>query len=235
MVVPTTTHQYKRAVGLFYSRDEAEQALRALKDASFNMDRVSLIARNAVQIDTAGAVEEGNAAGEGATAGAVSGGVLGGITGLLAGLGTLAIPGIGPIVFVGAEISALTGLLAGGVTGAIAGGIIGALVGLGIPEDRAKMYSDRVKGGSYLVMVSGLENEVRQAEPILRDHGIEEFEIYDATDLGNTIAQPTDRSTAAATQANTQKRVAAEPNTHGDPDVIIVDERAQTRQPGNRR
>ena len=92
---------YKRATGLFYSRDEAEAAVRELKDAGYDMDRVSIIARDADKIEGHETTEEfGNKADDGAATGAVTGGALGGITGLLIGLGTLAIPGIGPILLV---------------------------------------------------------------------------------------------------------------------------------------
>ncbi|BDI16740.1 hypothetical protein ANSO36C_25420 [Nostoc cf. commune SO-36] len=61
------------------------------------------------------------------------------MTGLLVGLGTLAIPGVGPVLAGGAVATALATTLAGGAIGAAAGGIVGALVGLGIPEDIARV------------------------------------------------------------------------------------------------
>lgn len=126
---------YKRAAGLFYSRDEAEAAVSALRDAGYDMDRVSVIAKDADKLDGHETTEEiGNKADDGAATGAVTGGALGGITGLLIGLGTLAIPGIGPILLAGAEATAIATTLAGAGIGAAAGGLIGALIGLGIPE-----------------------------------------------------------------------------------------------------
>lgn len=177
----TNNIQYKRAVGLFYSREEAEKAVRGLKDAGFDMDRVSVVARDADKIAGAETTEEvGNKADEGAAAGALTGGALGGITGLLVGLGALAIPGVGPILLAGAEATAIATTLAGGAIGAAAGGLVGALVGLGIPEEKAKIYSDRVAGGSFLVMVTGTEEEARRAEAIMNRCGVEEFGIYNA-------------------------------------------------------
>ncbi len=173
--------QYKRAVGLFESHDEAEKAVRGLKDAGFDMDRVSVVARDADKIEGTQTIEEiGNKADEGAGAGALTGGTLGGITGLLVGLGVLAIPGVGPILLAGAEATAIATTLAGGAIGAATGGLLGALVGLGIPEDKAKVYSDRVAGGSFLVMVTGEEEEVLKAEAIMNRSGVEEFGIYNA-------------------------------------------------------
>ncbi|MEM6755360.1 MAG: general stress protein, partial [Cyanobacteria bacterium P01_C01_bin.38] len=99
MTAYTNNTDYKRAAGLFYSREEAEAAVRGLKDAGFDQDRISVIARDADKIDGVDTTEKvGNKADEGAAAGAVTGGALGGITGLLVGLGALAIPGIGPII-----------------------------------------------------------------------------------------------------------------------------------------
>lgn len=90
---------YKRAAGLFHSRDEAEAAVRALKDDNYDMEHVSVIARDADENVAGTEVTDtervGNKADEGATTGAITGGALGGIGGLLVGLGALAIPGIG--------------------------------------------------------------------------------------------------------------------------------------------
>ena len=192
---------YKRAAGLYYSRDEAEGAVRALRDAGYDMDRVSVIARDADKLDGHDTTEDvGNKADEGAATGAVTGGALGGITGLLVGLGALAIPGIGPILLAGAEATAIATTLAGAGIGAAAGGLIGALIGLGIPEEKAKVYNDRVKGGSFLVIVNGTGAEIARAETIMRHHGVEEFGIYDVpgarptavTDIDEDIRTRTD-------------------------------------------
>ncbi|HHP7231168.1 MAG TPA: signal transduction histidine kinase (STHK), LytS [Xenococcaceae cyanobacterium] len=218
---------YKRAVGLFYSRDEAEAALRALKDDGFDMKRVNLIARDADKVREANdlgrddeTVEEGNNTSEGAGAGATSGAVLGGIGGLLVGIGTLAIPGVGPIIVAGEAAGTIASTLAGAGIGAAAGGLIGALVGMGIPEEKAKVYSDRVKGGSYLVMANGTEDEVHRAESILNDNGIEEFGIYDAPDLnqaGTTVEPMTEASDRAMTVEPT--------TTRGDHDRMVTPDR----------
>ncbi|MEA5598853.1 YsnF/AvaK domain-containing protein [Rivularia sp. UHCC 0363] len=180
----TNNLDYKRATGLFYSRDEAEAAVRGLKDVGFDQDRISVVARDADKLDGIETTEKvGNKADEGAAAGALTGGALGGITGLLVGLGTLAIPGIGPIIFAGAEATAIATTLAGGAIGAATGGLLGALVGLGIPEEKAKIYHDRVAGGSFLVMVTGTEAEVKRAETIMQRCGVEEFGIYNAPNV----------------------------------------------------
>jgi hypothetical protein len=79
----------------------------------------------------------------------------------------------------GAAATALATTLTGGAIGAAAGSLLGGLVGLGIPEDRAKVYSDRVDRGDYLVMAEGTDEEIDRAEAIFRRHGIHEWGIYD--------------------------------------------------------
>jgi hypothetical protein len=174
---------FRRAIGVFASRAEAEHALDTLSDSGFPMDRVSVIARDADRQDNIAGVnvqdDLDNKADEGAATGAVTGGVLGGGTGLLVGLGTLAIPGIGPVMLAGAAATALATTLAGGAIGAAAGSLVGALVGLGIPEDRAKVYGDRMASGGYLVMVDGNNAEISTAETILNSKGIQELGVYD--------------------------------------------------------
>jgi hypothetical protein len=184
---------HKRAVGSFSSYQDAETAVRELRDSGFPMDRVSVIGRDTDRAaDIAGAdannlgdrgkqVAHDTQADEGAKKGAVAGGTLGGLTGLLVGLGALAIPGIGPVMLGGAVATALASAISGGAIGAAAGGLVGGLVGLGIPEDRARVYSDRVSRGDYLVIVDGSEDDVRRAEGILSRRGIQEWGIYDST------------------------------------------------------
>ena len=93
----------------------------------------------------------------------------------------------------GAIATALATAVSGGVIGAATGGLVGGLVGLGIPEDRAKMYSDRVSRGEYLVMVEGSEEEIRRAETVLNRRGIQDWGIYDSpTGYDSPRDQPID-------------------------------------------
>lgn len=186
---------YKRAAGLFHTRDQAEVAVRALKNAGYSMSQVSVIAKDADKIDnqeTVNTEEIGNKADEGAGAGAVTGAALGGITGLLVGLGTIAIPGIGPILLAGEIGTAIATTLAGAGIGAIGGGLVGALIGLGIPEEKAKVYSNHVEGGSFLVLVDGTMREISQAEDIMQKHNVQEFGIYDIPDSQPTTVEDVD-------------------------------------------
>ncbi|MEB3830887.1 general stress protein [Phormidium sp. CCY1219] len=180
---PVRMEQHQRAVGLFSTSRAAEEALQELRDEGFPMEKVSVIARDrdrqgnlaSIEVEPAG----GNKADEGAAAGAITGGAVGGLTGLLVGLGALAVPGVGPLLLVGAEATALASTVAGGAIGAAAGGLVGALIGLGIPEERAKLYSDRVAQGDYLVLVTATEGEIRFADSILNARGIREWGIYE--------------------------------------------------------
>ncbi len=199
---------YKRATGLFYSRDEAEAAVRALKHDGYDMDRVSVIARDADKLDGHETTEDiGNKADDGAAAGAVTGGALGGITGLLVGLGALAIPGVGPILLAGAEATAIATTLAGAGIGAAAGGLIGALIGLGIPEEKAKIYSDRVSGGSFLVIVNGNTAEVARAKAIMERNGVEEFGIYDVPNATPTAVTEVDEDIRTRTDIADEEKI----------------------------
>lgn len=189
----------KRAVGVFSTRQEIENALRELRDNGFDMNHVSVIAKDAedlnqrYRIGEAPRVEQPIAATqetsrevkhdptraeEGTKTGLGAGGVVGGLTGLLVGLGTLAIPGVGPIMLAGAAATALATTLAGGAIGAAVGGLIGGLVGLGIPEHRAQVYHDYVVAGDYLVIIDGTEAEILRSERILKNKGMREWEVY---------------------------------------------------------
>lgn len=238
------TGYYRRAVGVFKKREDLEDAIHALKDNDFDMNRVSLIARHVEDVEGAKEITEkhGNEAKEGAAAGAVTGTVLGGIGGFLVGVGLLAIPGIGPILAAGVEIPAIASTLAGAGIGAAAGGIIGALVGMGIPEERAKVYNERVKAGDYLLMVSGTEDDLRRIESIMRDRHVEEFGIFDAPDLMK--AKPTERRERVATRevveaepVERRERVAhrevvtdtVDLEGDGEAEVFIVEKREEIR------
>jgi hypothetical protein len=102
----------------------------------------------------------------------VTGGVLGGTVGLLAGIGTLAIPGLGAFIAAGPLLAALSGAAAGAATG----GVVGALIGLGIPEYEAKAYEDRLKAGGYLVAVHVENNDrAKEIREVLKRNNLEDI------------------------------------------------------------
>src|ERR687886_1241474 len=137
----TQTTRRSTVVGVFRERDEARQAIEALKDAGFASDTISILSPDK-QATQSMAEETGTHAGSGAATGAVAGGLLGGLGGWLVGIGALAIPGIGPFIAAGAFATALGGTAIGAGVGAIAG----ALIGMGLPEDEARYYEQEVRG-----------------------------------------------------------------------------------------
>ena len=203
----------RRAVGTFSSRNDIEYALRELRDDGFDMNKASVIARNNDTGNIVAGVETqedvGNKADEGAAAGALTGGVFGGITGFLVGLSSLAIPGVGPILLAGEIATALVTTVAGAGIGAASGGLLGALVGLGIPEQRAHIYNSRIERGDYLLILDGGEVSINRAEIIVKNHGIEEFEIYNAPNPA----------------LNSSDNVSQKPVADKDSQVVIIDRR----------
>lgn len=111
---------------------------------------------------------------EGAAAGAGAGGLLGGTLGLLAGIGALAIPGVGPFIAAGPLLAALSGAAAG----AAVGGISGALIGLGIPEIEAKSYEAKLRSGNVLVAVhTDSSDEQKAVREVLKRHGAHDVDV----------------------------------------------------------
>jgi len=116
--------------------------------------------------------EQHTKAPEGAATGAGAGGVVGGVVGLLAGIGALAIPGLGPFIAAGPIMAALSGA----AVGAAVGGLTGALVGMGIPEFEAKRFEGKIKGGNILLSVHAANSEeVKLAKKIYEDAGAEDI------------------------------------------------------------
>jgi uncharacterized protein (TIGR02271 family) len=152
-------------VGLFYERQQAELAIQELKGNGFKDDQIGVLMQDRDSQQQL-ADSTGTKVSETAASGAIGGGVAGGVMGLLAGIGALAIPGIGPIVAGGV----LASTLAGAGIGAAAGGLLGALVGMGVPEEDAKYFEEGVRAGGILVTVeAGTRKE--EARQILLGRG----------------------------------------------------------------
>lgn len=157
-----------RTVVALYDRfEDAQQAVRALRDAGYEQNDINMVARDAsgdysryLESDREGAREQVK---DGAATGAGIGAVLGGLGGLLLGLGALAIPGIGPVIAAGPIVTTL----AGAGVGAVAGGLVGALVDMGIPEEHANLYAEGIRRGGTLVVVRTQDNQAEQARMLL--------------------------------------------------------------------
>ncbi len=153
------------------TRGQAEQIVEELKDAGFSNNDVSvLFPDKGTTRDFAH--EKHTKAPEGIATGAGTGGVVGGALGWLAGIGALAIPGVGPFIAAGPILAALSGA----AVGATVGGIAGGLIGLGIPELEAKRYEGKVKAGNILLSVhTENSDEIADAERIFEDAGAEDI------------------------------------------------------------
>jgi len=156
--------------GIYKTAGQAERAVDMLMEAGFANNDISVLLPD-TQSSKEFAHEKNTKAPEGTTTGVATGGVVGGTLGLLAGIGALAIPGLGPFIAAGPIMGALAGA---GVGGAV-GGLIGALVGMGIPEYEAKRYEGRVKNGGVLLSVHcETSDEVKRAEDLLKQTGAED-------------------------------------------------------------
>lgn len=153
--------------GVYADRDAAEKTVDRLRNEGFNSKDVSVVFPDR-DMNQEFAVEKHTKAPEGALAAGGSGLVIGGILGWLVGIGTLAIPGAGPLIAAGPIVAALTGA---GVGSAV-GGIAGALIGLGVPEFEAKRYEEEIKRGRILVSVHCASvGTAHNARKVLEDTG----------------------------------------------------------------
>src|ERR1700680_4296869 len=153
------------------SREQANRIVDQLKTANFSNNDISvLFPDKATTRDFAH--EKNTKAPEGAIAGAGTGGVVGGALGWIAGIGALAIPGVGPFIAAGPIIAALSGA----AVGAAVGGIAGGLIGLGIPEIEAKRYEGKVKAGNLLISVhTESSEEISRAKDIFTKAGAQDI------------------------------------------------------------
>ena len=155
---------------LFDTYEHASQAVNELESGGIPHANVSLVANNANDRYSSavpgGAGTADTAAGTGAGTGATLGTVVGGGAGLLAGLGMLAIPGVGPVVAAGWLIATAVGA---GV-GAASGGLIGSLVGAGVSETDAHVYAEGIRRGGTLVTVKADESQASMVERVLDAH-----------------------------------------------------------------
>lgn len=157
-----------KAVFCIASSDhQANEIIDRLKSTGFSNNDISVLFPDRTGTRDFGH-EQHTKAPEGATAGAGVGGVLGGALGWLAGIGSLALPGLGPFIAAGPLLAALSGA----AVGAAAGGLTGALVGMGIPEFEAKLYESKLRQGNYLISVhSDDSSKTDRAKKIFEECG----------------------------------------------------------------
>jgi hypothetical protein len=150
---------------------QTDAIIRNLQAAGFAGNDISVL-----MADKGGtrdfALEHKTKAPEGAATGAGSGAAIGGALGWLAGIGALAIPGLGPFIAAGPIMAAMSGAAVGGAVG----GLTGALVGMGIPEFEAKKYEGKVKSGSSLISVhSDNGDDTKRAQEIFERAGAQDI------------------------------------------------------------
>lgn len=151
--------------GIYSTREAAENAADSLIRGGFPTADISVLLPENLGGPKNIGTEKATKAPEGTTTGVTVGGAIGGTLGLLAGIGALAIPGLGPFIAAGPIMAGLAGL---GVGGAV-GGVTGALVGLGIPEFEAKRYEGRLKNGGILLSVHcDTSDEIKRAKEVLK-------------------------------------------------------------------
>jgi hypothetical protein len=157
--------------GIYSSVARAEAAVDTFVQTGFPSANISVLLQD-YRGTREFAHEKETKAPEGTAAGATAGGVIGGALGVLAGIGALAIPGVGPFIAAGPIMGGLAGLGVGGTVG----GVIGALVGLGIPEYEAKRYEGRLKSGGVLLSVHcDTSEEIIRAKDLLKGTGAEDI------------------------------------------------------------
>ncbi len=178
-------------IAVFQSREQLRDALDLLRDEGFPNSDVSALLFPPDPSPVGSADGRETNAPEGATSGTVAGIAVGGTLGWLAGAGALVVPGVGALLAAGP----IAGLLAGAGVGGVVGGLTGALIGLGIPEDDAAHYEDRIRDGGILLSIS-CPNEDRRdaAEAILR----------------KTRAQEISASTESPAESETIRRIRGE-------------------------
>lgn len=201
----------KTILGVFSERDHAEDAIAELEEFGLNPKDISIIMKDHKEAERLGGDTGASVAGS-AASGATAGGVLGGLAGLLIGIGVITIPGIGAIL-IGGPLATALGLsgaaattVSGAVTGALAGGLVGALVGLGVPEDEAKVYEERIREGAILIAVSALEGKEVEAKEIMESHGASQIRTISDERIGSHRRDSAEMGHAYASDVKKSRR-----------------------------
>jgi hypothetical protein len=171
--------------GIYATPGTAERAVDYLLARGFTNSAISVLLPDN-ESTRAFAHAKNTKAPEGTTAGVATGGVIGGTLGMLAGIGALAIPGVGPLIAAGPIMATLAGV---GVGGAV-GGLVGALVGMGIPEYEAKRYEGAVKdGGTLLSVHCDTSEQIDTAKAALKETGAKDISSSSEVGASNTAKE----------------------------------------------
>jgi len=191
----------RTVAGYFRDRSAADRAFEALTRAGFSRDDISVMGRGTE--GKAGLADDHVQKDVGPGEGAVTGGIVG----LLLGAAAMLIPGIGPVVAIGPLSAALAGAITGGVTGAVVGAIAAALIHMGLPEEEARFFEDRLRQGGYLLTVRADEARYDEARRILEAEGAETYRGSGKVDDREPVRRASadtasERSTAATASSS---------------------------------
>ncbi len=179
---------------------QANTIVEQLKNTGFRVDDISVLFPDKSSTRDF-ALAKSTKAPEGAAAGGATGGVLGGALGWMAGIGLLAIPGIGPFIAAGPIMAALSGA----AIGAAVGGLTGTLVGLGMTEYEAKRYEGKIREGRVLISVHADNHDwVNRAKKVLKDAGAED--ISSSGEASADTKSPVGNPPAKTAQAKADQR-----------------------------
>jgi hypothetical protein len=191
------TNKKVAVFGIYTTRESVENAVNRLVQSGFPPSDISVLLPESLGGTKDIGTVKATKAPEGAAAGVTTGGIIGGAIGVLAGVGMLAIPGLGPFIAAGPIMAGLAGL---GVGGAV-GGFAGALIGLGIPEFEAKRYEGRLlKGGILLSVHCDTTGEIKRAKEVVTETGGEDVS---STGESSVDADTRDRETARKAASGT--------------------------------
>jgi hypothetical protein len=202
----------KAVFGIAKSEPQAIRIANDLRSAGFSDNDISVLFP-----DKAGtrdfAHEQHTKAPEGAVSGVAAGGIIGGALGWLVGIGSLAIPGVGPFIAAGPILAALSGVAAGGTVG----GVVGGLIGMGIPEYEAKRYEGKLREGNILISVHAENSdEVSRAKQIFKNAGAE-----DVAYSGEESVNGKSRTDAYESSASTSPMPAPEVGPYSAYDAVF--------------
>jgi hypothetical protein len=162
-------------IGVYNNMPQAEDAVRALDQGGFPIEQISVVAQD---LQSEKQVHGYITAGDLARGGATTGAWMGGLFGLLVGAAFVWVPGFGPLLVAGPLAAMLLGGIEGTLAGAAGGGLMGALVGWGVSDKHILKYEEHVKGGKYLVIAHGTNEQVMMAREILDRTVAEEVNVH---------------------------------------------------------
>ncbi|MDB9373657.1 general stress protein [Nodularia sphaerocarpa] len=179
----------KYAIGVFARHEEVEPAINELKASGFPLEQVSIIAKDVEPDERLGEAQISDRINDqSVNATKAVGDTLTATTwgSVLVGLSSLAIPGLGVVLAAGSVGVALVASMAGVAVGTIANeNLVKALADLGIPENQARLYSDRLQQSNYLLILNGTDEQIHSAEAILHNQEIKNLGIYDFSQAKN--------------------------------------------------